>query len=144
MTHEEHLKQMQKEAELTKRGAIAMGFDQQATEHQFSLADDGGSIEVSVKDPGDTKNLSAIRSHLKEITSSFKQGDFGKPLQTHAELPPGADDMKARKDAIDYTYEETALGARVRIRTSDPEALKAVHSFLSYQIHEHRTGERAR
>lgn len=142
MTHEEHQKQLQKAAELNKRGAVAMGFDQEATRHQFLLADDGGSIEVSVKDPADTKNLSAIRSHLKEIAASFKEGDFSRPFQTHAEVPPGVDQMKARKDAIAYTYEQTDRGARVRIHTSDSEAIEAIHTFLKYQIAEHHTEHR--
>jgi hypothetical protein len=139
MTHEEHQKQMQKEAELKKRGQAAMGFDQDATTHQFQVAGDGGSIEVTVKDPDDTRNLSAIRTHLNEVAASFKQGDFSKPFQTHAEIPPGVDQMKALKDAITYTYEDIPQGGRVRIRTSDPDAIKAVHSFLNYQIREHHT-----
>lgn len=137
--HEEH-QQKQKEAELKTRGAAAMGFDQDATAHEFLRTDDGGSIEVSVKDPADAHNLAAIRAHLEEIAASFKQGDFSKPFQTHAEVPPGVEQMKALKDAISYTYEETPQGGRVRIRTSNPEALKAIHTFLKYQISEHHTG----
>src|SRR5690349_13469364 len=48
MTHEEHLKQLQKDADLKKRGAAAMGFDQETTAHHFLLLPDGGAIEVSV------------------------------------------------------------------------------------------------
>lgn len=44
LTHEEHLAQLQKDAELKKRGAAAMGFDQDKTTHHFILAADGGSI----------------------------------------------------------------------------------------------------
>jgi hypothetical protein len=139
MTHEEHQQPMQKDAELKRRGQAAMGFDQDATAHEFLLADDGGSIEVSVKDPANTKDLEAIRAHLREIAASFKQGDFSKPFQTHAEVPPGVERMKSFKDAIAYTYEETPRGARVRIRASQPDALKAVHEFLTYQIREHHT-----
>jgi hypothetical protein len=29
----------------------------------------------------------------------------------------------------------------VRIKTANPEALKAVHEFLKFQIEEHRTGD---
>lgn len=142
MTHEQHQKQMQKEAELKKRGEAAMGFDQDATTHQFVLAEDGGSIEVSVKDGADAKNLAAIRAHLREIAASFAQGDFSKPFQTHGDVPPGVEQMKSFRDAITYACEEIPRGARVRIRTSDPDALKAVHAFLQYQISEHRTAAR--
>ena len=33
MSHEEHLEQMAKDAELKKRGTLAMGFDQDKTAH---------------------------------------------------------------------------------------------------------------
>ena len=49
MTHEEHLAQMKREAELKARGKTAMGFDQDAVSHHFLLAEDGGTIQVSVR-----------------------------------------------------------------------------------------------
>ena len=50
MSHEEHLKQMQKDEALKRRGADAMGFDQDATTHHFLLFPTGGAIEVTVKE----------------------------------------------------------------------------------------------
>ena len=41
-----------------------------------------------------------------------------------------------------YKFQETEAGARVRIRTKDKQALKAVHEFLRFQIAEHQTGDR--
>ncbi len=38
--------------------------------------------------------------------------------------------MKHLKDQITYTAEKTARGAQVRIVTSSPQALIAVHEFL--------------
>ena len=35
--------------------AMVMGFDQHRTAHHFLLFSDGGAIDVSVNDPGDTK-----------------------------------------------------------------------------------------
>jgi hypothetical protein len=49
MSHEEHLKQMEKDKALKKRGTDAMGFDQEATTHHFKLTPKGGAIEVTVK-----------------------------------------------------------------------------------------------
>ena len=48
MSHEEHLKQMEQDAALKKRGAAAMGFDQDAAVHHFRVTPTGGSIEVEV------------------------------------------------------------------------------------------------
>lgn len=137
MTHAEHLKQMQKEAELKRRGGLAMGFDQDTTEHHFPSTPAGGSIEVSVKAADDTAGRDAIRAHLKEIAAAFAKGDFDKPFQTHGEVPPGVTEMQRLKAAIRYKYEETPSGGAVRITTSDSTALQAVHKFLEYQRTEH-------
>jgi hypothetical protein len=137
MSHEEHMKQMQKDEEMKRRGGIAMGFDQDKTQHHFPVTATGGSIEVEVKDAADEASRSAIRSHLKEIAEAFAKGDFDKPFQTHGEVPPGVPDMQRLKAAIHYEYEETPRGGAVRITTSDADALKAVHAFLEYQGREH-------
>jgi Fe2+ transport system protein FeoA len=139
MSHEEHLKQMAKEDAMKKRGVVAMGFDQDTTVHHFRLEPDGGAIEVDVKNTADATSRAAIRSHLKEITLQFGRGDFSKPLLTHAENPPGATRMAQLRSAIAYQYEDTTDGGRVRIRSSNADAVRAVHDFLRYQIREHHT-----
>jgi len=141
MTHDEHLKQMAKEDAMKKRGAAAMGFDQDAIAHHFRLAKDGGSIEVDVKDVADATSRAAVRTHLKQIASQFAHGDFSKPLMTHAENPPGAERMAELRSAIEYEYDDTDGGGRVRIRSSNAEAIRAVHEFLRYQIREHHTSD---
>jgi hypothetical protein len=141
VSHEEHLKQMQKDAALKKRGADAMGFDQDATVHHFRLSPTGGSITVDVLRPGDTAMLIEIRKHLEQIAVDFARGDFGKPVATHAEIPPGVAVMQQRRAAIAYRYDETPLGARVLIETNDLKARSAVHAFLRYQIVEHKTDD---
>jgi hypothetical protein len=140
MSHAEHIQQMQKDAELKKRGALAMGFDQDTTTHHFRSTPTGGSIDVRVKDAADTASRDQIRAHLKEIADAFAKGDFAKPFQTHAEVPPGVPAMQRLKQTIRYKYEETVDGGAVRITTADPDALKAVHEFLAYQGREHHGG----
>lgn len=137
MTHEQHLKQMQKDAELKKRGALAMGFDQDKTAHRFPVSPTGGSIEVDAIDPDDRASRDQIRTHLKEIAKSFARGDFAKPFQTHAEVPPGVPEMQRLKEKIRYAFVETPRGGAVRITTTDAAALAAVHAFLAYQSREH-------
>lgn len=141
MTHDEHLKQMQKDADLKKRGAQAMGFDQDKAAHHFRLTESGGVIEVQAKDAADRATRDQIRKHLKGIAEEFSNGVFDKPVATHAEVPPGVAEMQRLKGAISYAFEETSTGARVRIRTTDARAVRAVHEFLRYQIKEHATGE---
>jgi hypothetical protein len=141
MSHEDHLKQLQKDQALKKRGAEAMGFDQDTTAHRFTLAADGGSIEVIVMNPADEQTVAAVRRHLRSIATDFSAGRFDKPFQTHGEIPPGVAEMQTRRERITYRYEDLAQGGAVRIRTKDARALGAVHAFLRYQIAEHHTGD---
>jgi hypothetical protein len=125
--------------DILTRGAQAMGFDQERTVHHFLLYEDGGVIDVAVKEASDHANLHAVREHLQQIAGLFKAGDFGKPAVTHAQQVPGTADMTRLKDRITYQYEETPLGGRVRIVTRDAAALAAVHAFLHFQIEDHQT-----
>ncbi len=141
MTHEEHLAQIQRDGELKKRGAAAMGFDQDKTTHHFRLYATGGAIEVGVNDPADDASRSQIRMHLKDIAAEFAGGNFGKPFATHGEMPPGVQTLQKRKTAFTFLYEDTPEGGRVRMTTSDSKARSALHEFLRYQIREHATGD---
>jgi hypothetical protein len=127
--------------EMLTRGTRAMGFDQERAAHHFLLYEDGGAIDVAVKEVSDHANLHAVRQHLQHIAGLFKAGDFGKPALTHAQQVPGTADMTRLKERITYQYEETAGGGRVRIVTRNAEALAAVHAFLHFQIEDHRTGD---
>ena len=142
MTHDEHLALLRKGAEMRRRGALAMGFDQDVTTHHFVLAVNGGAIEVGVNDPKDVANRDAIREHLREIARQFRQGVFDKPFATHGELPPGVPVLQRLHGSVTSPVpSKRRCGGRVRIETSNREALAAIHDFLRYQITEHHTGD---
>jgi hypothetical protein len=141
MSHAEHLAQMEKDAALKERGARAMGFDQDKATHHFRLDRTGGAIEVVADDLTDQALSQQIRTHLESIAKEFAAGDFGKPLATHAELPPGTSIMRQQRRALAFVYEELPGGGRVRITASNARATDAVHRFLRYQIREHKTGD---
>jgi len=124
-----------------QRGAHAMGFDQEKTAHHFLLYEDGGAIDIGVKEASDTTNREAIRTHLPHIAMLFGQGSFDLPHFIHATDVPGTAPMKSLKDRITYRYRQTPAGGRVDIVTSDPEALEAIHAFLRFQITDHGTGD---
>jgi hypothetical protein len=124
------------------RGATVMGVDQNATAHHFYLFDNGGAIDIRVKDAGNTKDRDAIRSHLPHIAMMFGHGEFDAPMLVHdTKNVPGVAVLAERRDAIAYRYADTPAGGRVDIVTTDPAALAALHDFLRYQIREHKTGD---
>jgi hypothetical protein len=125
-----------------QRGAHVMGFDQDKTVHHFLLFEDGGAIDIVVKDPADTSNRDAIRAHLPHISRMFGEGNFEAPMLVHETKDvPGINTLTARRDTIVYRYVETPAGGRVEVVTTDAETLKALHEFLRYHIKEHRTGD---
>jgi hypothetical protein len=127
---------------LDARAQHVMGFDQQKTAHHFLLFEDGGAVDVSVKDASDAVNRDAIRAHLPHLAKLFGAGDFEAPMLVHDRKDiPGVRDLARFKDRISYRYTETPRGGRVDIVTTDKDALAAVHAFLKFQIEDHKTGD---
>jgi hypothetical protein len=128
-------------AQMMARGAHAMGFDQDKTTHHFYLYEDGGAIQITVKDTNDRVSLDAIRSHLPHVATMFASGDFSVPGFIHDQAVPGSEAMKQNTDRIAYVYEDIAGGGRVRLTTRSAGALTGVHEFLRFQITDHKTGD---
>jgi hypothetical protein len=128
-------------AKVAERGDHVMGFDHAKTSHHFRLSPGGGSIEASANDPADTASRDAIRGHLEHIASMFSEGNFDAPMLIHDRVPPGVPTMKRKKALIEWKFEETKTGGRVRITSKDAEALAAIHEFLRFQIEDHQTGD---
>ena len=126
---------------MDERGEKGMGFSQTATTHHFLLLPTGGAIQVEANDPNDKESRDDIRMHLHHIQHAFQSGDFNIPMFVHDTTPPGVPVMKERAKNIHYSIEDTAKGGRVLIQTTDPAALDAIHSFLRFQITEHKTGD---
>jgi len=140
--HKEHMKDAaQKRADVEKHGDDAMGFPHDKTTHHFRLSSDGGAIEVTVNDSTDFQNLQAIRSHLTHIVTMFSNGEFSIPKFVHDQVPPGVPVMKEKRTEISYSFEELPAGGRVRIKTTNRDALNAIHEFLRFQIADHHTGD---
>jgi hypothetical protein len=138
--HKEHMKATsQHQADVEKHGDEAMGFTHDKTTHHFRLYSDGGAIEVTANDSKDSQNMQAIRSHLTHIATMFANGEFSIPMFVHDQVPPGVPVMTDKREKISYTFEELPTGGRVRIKTANAEALKAIHDFLRFQIEDHHT-----
>ena len=128
-------------AAVQARGAEprAMGVDQYTSPHQFDALPDGGRIELQ-RGVDDSAGVAQIRTHLREIAASFAKGDFNTPAFVHDRKVPGTDVMVAKRDLITYTENDLPRGGEVRIHTTDPQALAAVHEFIAFQRQDHRAG----
>ena len=123
------------------RGDEVMGFDHAKTTHHFRLLPDGGTIEVEANDADDAASRDQIRQHLGHMAGLFGDGNFKAPMLIHGREPDGVPTMQRLRAEINYQYEETGKGGRVRISTADPEAVKAIHDFLRFQINDHQTDD---
>ncbi len=129
-------------AAMQERGRSAMGVDQYSSVHRFDALPDGGRI-VLQRDASDTAGVRTIRAHLKLIASHFAGGDFSIPGFVHAEAVPGSDVMQARRATIRYRFAPLPGGGAVRITTTDPPSIRAVHRFLAFQRSEHHASGNA-
>jgi hypothetical protein len=125
-------------AAVQARGQNVMGVDQYTSTHVFQDLPDGGRIVLDRNGMSDTADVATIRAHMREIADQFTRGDFTNPGLVHAREVPGTAVMAARAATLSYTATDRPLGAEVRIRSADPEAVKAVHKFLAFQRTDHR------
>ncbi len=119
------------------RGAHVMGVDQYTSAHVFEDLPDGGRVVLERDDAADTVAIAAIRSHLRDIETAFRAGDFTKPFEVHAQTVPGTGVMAARRGAISYDEIDRPRGGEVRITSSDSAAIRAIHEFLAFQRAQH-------
>ncbi|HEV2668659.1 MAG TPA: hypothetical protein VG324_27325 [Blastocatellia bacterium] len=126
---------------VNRRGDAVMGFSHAKTTHHFLLKPDGGMFKVEANDANDVASRDQIRRHLKHIAKKFSEGDFAAPMLIHARTPPGVSAMQRLKAEIKYEFEELGRGGSIQISTNTPEAVKAIHEFLRFQIKDHRTGD---
>jgi len=121
------------------RGHTAMGVDQYTSTHRFDALEDGGRIELQ-RDTDDSVGVATIRAHIRAIATAFRSGDFSTPTFVHMRMVPGTDVMAARRTLISYEARDLPRGAELRIRTTDPAAIAAIHRFLAFQRSDHHAG----
>src|SRR5947209_9015731 len=126
---------------MTERGDQAMGFSHTKATHHFRLLRDGGAIKIEANNAQDTETRDEIRMHLSHIVQMFADGNFNAPMFIHDQTPPGVPVMQRLKSEIKYEFAKTERGGRVRITTSNAEALSAIQDFLRFQIKENETGD---
>jgi hypothetical protein len=126
-------------AAVQARGGQVMGVDQYTSTHRFDRFPDGGRIELQ-RDTDDVRGTEEIRAHLRLIAAAFAAGDFSASARVHGVEPPGTDVLRARRDLITYTVSDLPRGAELRMRTSDREAIAAIHQFMDFQRGDHRSG----
>lgn len=120
------------------RHGQAVGEDPMALAHQFEATEQGGDI-ILEREVHDEMGVTQIRAHLLMVARAFARGDFAVPGFVHEKPVPGTSVMTQLANRIAYSVEDLPHGGAIHIRTDDPDALKAIKSFIAFQIAEHRT-----
>ena len=144
--HEQHMKAAHPDDSASHGAEVdarhdTFGMSHESSHHNFRQFKDGGAIELRANDPNDTAMIDMIRTHLREINASFVKSDFSTPMFVHGHAPDGVAEMKRLSRRIRYQYEDVDHGGRIRITSTDPKALAAIHDFMKFQVIEHRTSD---
>jgi hypothetical protein len=124
-------------AAMQERGEHVMGVDQFTSAHVFEDLPDGGRVVLDRADVSDTAGIKTIRAHMRDIATAFRAGDFTKPFEVHAQTVPGTAVMTAKREAIRYEVLDRPQGGEVRMKSTDPAAISAIHAFLEFQRQQH-------
>ena len=92
------------------------------------------------RDTADAAGVAQIRAHIRDIAKAFAAGDFATPGFVHMQDVPGTKVMREKRAAISYEPHDLPRGAELRIRTTDPEAIAAIHRFMAFQRSDHHAG----
>lgn len=122
---------------MLERGDTAMGFNQSLIHHHFITTPTGGEIIIMSTNMSDSRTISEIRSHVREIRDEFSQGNFTKPFYIHAQNVPGTATMASKKDLIRYSIRDMDGGASLILSTNDTGLLEAIKDFMDFQSRQH-------
>ncbi len=114
-----------------------MPFDLAKTRHVFAALPDGGLQTVAALSAADSQQVRLIREHLRSERDRFSRGDFDDPMAIHGHAMPGLAELRAGASRIVVEYAETADGAQLRYRTTDPALLEALHRWFAAQRMDH-------
>jgi len=120
------------------RHGDVVGVDPSALEHVFVGVPGGGDVILGLQ-TDDEVLISQARIHIGTVAEAFRRGDFAIPGFVHDKPAAGTEVMTRKRALITYTVEDIPDGAALRIRSKDPEALRAIRAFIEFQIAEHRT-----
>lgn len=129
-----------RQADVATVGAEVMPFDLDRSTHFFET-DERGGLQTVVSDDGDTSQVTAIRTHLKEEAERFAIGDFHDPAMIHGDDMAGLHALVTGADRITIEYRDVELGGEIRYASEDDALVVAIHDWFAAQLRDH--GEHA-
>ncbi|MDP8932091.1 MAG: hypothetical protein M3O70_26860 [Actinomycetota bacterium] len=87
--------------------------------------------------PPAVRAAGAIRGHLGEEASLFRNGDYSDPARIHGTEMPGLDQLAAGAARMTVRYEPLPAGAKITYSSVDPSLVTALHAWFDGQSSDH-------
>lgn len=116
---------------------MVMPFDMAKTLHIFKMSEQGGTLQVIVRDPQWTEQVALIRLHLKHEAMEFQQGNYSDPATLHGGDMPGLKELMQGAVDIKVSYQDITDGGEINFETNDLHLLTAIHRWFGAQLSEH-------
>lgn len=129
--------QTSRQESVAERGRTVMPFDLEETTHHFTPTGSGGVQDVVADQPDDEKQITLIRTHLKQEAKAFGQGDFGDPAKIHGDSMPGLAALEEGYERIEVRYEDRTDGATLTYTADEPALVDALHDWFEAQLSDH-------
>ena len=111
---------------------------------EASLETEAGAAPVEEGDEDETSSFAKEINTKLDLAAAYQDRDFRENApydEAKRRMGEVQGQMDRLKSQIKYEVESISAGARVRISTVNPEAVKAVQDFLRFQITDHQTGD---
>jgi hypothetical protein len=125
-----------RQATVEQHSESVMPFDMNRTMHMFAPTTSGG-VQSVVSNDGDQHQIALIRAHLRKEAQAFAHGNFADPASIHGSSMPGLARLEAGARSIAVGYADTADGAKITYKTSDPTLIAAIHDWFAAQVSDH-------
>jgi hypothetical protein len=106
----------------------------------FYLVKNGGVVEITAKDPGDTATVTAIQKYLQTQKELWEKGK-DPVTEIHGKAPDSAAVMRKLRNDITFYMAKTDEGAVLRMFSINDQARGAIQDYLKFEIAEHKTGD---
>lgn len=114
-----------------------MPFDLNKTLHVFEMTESGGIQAVTVKNPGDKREINLIQEHLQREADRFSAGDYSDSASLHGANMPGIKELTAGRAKIKIVYAALLDGAQIIFTTDDWRLITAIHRWFGAQLSDH-------
>ncbi len=129
------------EQEVDTRFSRALGVPLDKVTIHYYLVKNGGVIELSAKNTGDSGTIAALQKYLQNQKDLWEKGKETAVTEVHMHPPEAAATMRKLRNDITFYAAKTDNGGVLRMFSINDQARVAIQDYLRFEINEHKTGD---